>query len=64
LSALAAKAKAQGVVTSVLVRHRDSSQLSLDALYLPAEGVPTLFSQVHDSGELKGLGKPPQLLLS
>jgi predicted amidohydrolase len=62
LSAAVAKAQAQGVITSVLVHHGDSSALSLDAVYLPAVGVPTLFSQVHDSGKLKGQGKPPRLL--
>lgn len=60
--ALVAKFGAQGLVTSVLVRTKDSPQPSLAAVYVPAQGPPVLFPQVHDSGDLKGSGKPPQLI--
>ena len=59
---MVSRANAQGLVTSVLVRDRESQQLSLDALFIPPNGAPTLFPQVHDSGDLKGSGKAPQLL--
>jgi predicted amidohydrolase len=62
VSALVSRDNAQGLVTSVLVHDSESQQLSLDALFIPPKGAPTLFPQVHDSGDLKGSGKAPQLL--
>jgi len=62
VSALVEKFNSQGLVTSVLVRKKKSGELSLNALYIPPKGAPTLFPQVHDSGQLKGSGQPPQLL--
>jgi predicted amidohydrolase len=62
VSALLQKLNSEGLITSVLVQDKKSGQLSLDALYIPAKGAPTLFPQVHDSGQLKGSGQAPQLL--
>ncbi len=53
---------AQGLVTSVVARTRESNSASLAVVFVSQQSV-TLYPQIHNSGGLIGSGTPPPVLM-